>query len=597
MSQDGSPLEVYQARLRARSAEVERLSDRETRCANARLAVFAVGLLILGLSLIKPILPLSLVLLPIAGFIVLVVVHERTLRAKANAEGGVRFYERGIERIEDRWAGKGTSGEDLVPPDHLYAEDLDIFGEASLFALLCTARSRAGEEALARWLCAPAEIAEIEARQEAVAELRGRLDFREALALLAGTVRAELRPGLLSAWATSEPVLQGGLRYTVTLVLSGGTASSFMGWAFDLWSLAPFAVLVGVSLLFGGLMKKEVLKVCSELDQPVKDLGVFAQLAASFESARFDAPKLLRLQEQLTAGGVTASNRIEQLRRLVAWLDAQGNMIFAPVAIALLWPVHVAHAIERWRKTCGERVPGWLDAIGELEALCALAGYAYEHPEDPMPKLVETGPVYEGLELGHPLLPDASCVRNSIRLDDTLRLIVVSGSNMSGKSTLLRAVGINAVLALMGAPVRARSLTISPLTIGASLHVVDSIQRGTSHFYAEITRLRDVLDRTKDDVPVLYLVDEILHGTNSHDRKIGAEGLVKSFMAAGSIGLITTHDLALTETADALGAQAVNVHFVDHLEEDRLVFDYVKREGVVQRSNALALMRAIGLDV
>jgi DNA mismatch repair ATPase MutS len=206
-------------------------------------------------------------------------------------------------------------------------------------------------------------------------------------------------------------------------------------------------------------------------------------------------------------------------------------------------------------------------------------------------------PCFVGEGLGHPLIPEARCVRNDVRLGETLRVLIVSGSNMSGKSTLLRTVGINAVLALAGAPVRARQLRLSSLAIGATLRIQDSLQAGSSRFYAEITRLRLLTDLARGPLPLLFLLDEILQGTNSHDRRIGAEAIIRSLIDCGALGLVTTHDLALAHIAEALAPRATNVHFADHLEDGKLVFDYRMRPGVVRKSNALELMRSVGLEV
>jgi DNA mismatch repair ATPase MutS len=239
----------------------------------------------------------------------------------------------------------------------------------------------------------------------------------------------------------------------------------------------------------------------------------------------------------------------------------------------------------------------WLGAAGEIEALSSLAAYSYEHPNDPFPEFVEGAAVFDGERLGHPLLPAARLVRNDVRLAGGLRMLLVSGSNMSGKSTLLRTVGVNAVLAMAGAPIRAARLRLSPLAPGASIRVTDSLQGGASRFYAEITRLRRILDIARGPLPLLFLLDELLNGTNSRDRRTGAGGIVRGFLEHGALGLVTTHDLALTEIAEAMGAAAQNVHFEDHLENGVITFDYVLRAGVVQKSNALEMMRAIGLDV
>jgi DNA mismatch repair ATPase MutS len=254
-------------------------------------------------------------------------------------------------------------------------------------------------------------------------------------------------------------------------------------------------------------------------------------------------------------------------------------------------------AVDRWRAGEGPAIGAWLRSVGEFEALCALAAYSAENPADPFPEIVKCETCFEAEGLGHPLIPVAECVRNDVRLGGPMRAFVVSGSNMSGKSTLLRSVGVAAVMALAGAPVRARRLRLCPLAVGATLRIQDSLQAGKSRFYAEITRVRQVVDLARGPLPLLFLFDELFHGTNSHDRRIGAESVLRGLLERGAIGLITTHDLALAEIVAGIGPQAVNVHFEDRFEDGRMRFDYRMRPGVVEHSNALALMRAVGLEV
>jgi DNA mismatch repair ATPase MutS len=272
-------------------------------------------------------------------------------------------------------------------------------------------------------------------------------------------------------------------------------------------------------------------------------------------------------------------------------------LIVRLAGILVLWDVHLAHAIERWRRSSGPAVRRWLLAVGEMEALLSLAGYRHEHPDDVFPEFGDGPSCFDGEALGHPLLADVVMVRNDVRLTGELGLLVVSGSNMSGKSTLLRTVGVNAVLAHAGAPVRARRLRLTPLGVGASIRTQDSLQAGVSRFYAEVTRLGAIVRRAHQPPPVLFLIDELLQGTNSHDRRIGAEAIVRALVQRGAIGLLTTHDLALAQIADALGARAANVHFADVIDDGRMCFDYRMRPGVVQKSNALAWIRSVGVDV
>jgi DNA mismatch repair ATPase MutS len=239
----------------------------------------------------------------------------------------------------------------------------------------------------------------------------------------------------------------------------------------------------------------------------------------------------------------------------------------------------------------------WLASAGEFEALGSLAAYGFERPDDILPDIVDEGASFVADALGHPLLPAARVVRNDVRLDADQRLLIVSGSNMSGKSTLLRTIGLNAVLARAGAPVMARGLRIGPLSIGATLRIQDSLQDGRSRFFAEITRLKAVVDLARLQPPALFLLDELFHGTNSHDRLVGAAGVLRALLGLGAVGLVTTHDMALASIVESLGPTAVNVHFEDRIEDGEMRFDYTMKPGPVTASNALALMRAVGLDV
>jgi DNA mismatch repair ATPase MutS len=361
-----------------------------------------------------------------------------------------------------------------------------------------------------------------------------------------------------------------------------------------------YGYLVAVLLLEAGFSiprRPRVQQALHAADASARDLDVLGHVLNHLERAEFRAARLTALGRQLETAGVPASVAIRRLHRLVELHDWQHNQFFAPVAAALLWGTHLAWAIEEWRRLHGRAVDTWLQTVGEFEALGSLSAYRYEHPADVWPEIVTAGAGFDGVGLGHPLLPGARMVRNDVRLWEDTRLLVVSGSNMSGKSTSLRTVGINAVLAFMGAPVRATSLRITPLAIGATLRIQDSLQEGRSRFFAEITRIRELSDAARGPVPLLFLLDELFHGTNSHDRLAGASGVLRSLLDRGAIGMITTHDLALTAVADGLSPRAINVHFEDHFEGGEIEFDFLMKPGPVTRSNALALMRAVGLNV
>ena len=586
------PRAHYQGKLDERRARVAALEERSKRIANARLVCFLAAAAVAYFAVVRAI-PPGWLAVPVLAFAALVIWHDRALRAQKRAMRAVAFYEHGLARIEDRWAGEGPTGERFMDSQHPFADDLDLFGEGSLFQLLCTARTAGGEELLAGWLKEPSSAAEARGRQVEVAALRDRVQLREDLAVLGDDVRSEIDPGRLRAWGEAEVEALPGWARPAAAGLAALAILAIAGWAWLDWGPLPLLVLVAVEYAMARLLRGRIEQAVAAVDRAGTDLGLLAELLARIE--REDLPPGLRAL--LGEGEASASKQIGELQKRVTLFEARYNQFFIPIGWLLLWDVQCAGAIGSWRRRCGRNLGGWMRAVAQLEALCALAAYAFEHPADPFPELLEAGATFDGEQLGHPLIPDARCVRNDVDLREGKRLILVSGSNMSGKSTYLRTVGINAVLALAGAPVRARRLTLSAVRLGATLRIQDSLQQGASRFYAEITRLEKLLLLSAGDRPLLFLLDEVLHGTNSHDRLIGAEAVIRALLDRGALGLVTTHDLALANLVEALGPLASNAHFADTVQDGKLVFDYRRHEGVVQQSNAIALMRAVGLPV
>ncbi|MBM4337332.1 MAG: DNA mismatch repair protein MutS [Deltaproteobacteria bacterium] len=589
--------EVLRQRLSQRGAALETATRDARRISNLRLGVFALALAVGWLAFGERAIS-ALWLLPVAGaFVALVLAHDAARRRRLRAERAREHYELALARMEHRIAGRGRDGERYLDPEHPYAMHLDLFGRGSLFELLSRAQTRAGEDRLAAWLLAPAAPEELRARHAAVNELRGNLDLREDLAVLGPEIRHGVHPEPLLKWGRAPVRFTGGALRAAAAVLAALSTCAVAAALAGATSWAPALVAIAAQSLFAASLRSRVSGVLGEIEAPSRDLAQLSALVDRVERESFAAPLLASLRGALETQGVPASRDLARLHRLVTTLDWRRNQLFAPIAPLLLWGTQHAFALEAWRSRCGGHLEGWLDALGELEALCDLAAHAWEHPADPFPEIAETGPVFDARGLGHPLLADASCVRNDLSLDADHALVVVSGSNMSGKSTLLRSVGSNVVLALAGAPVRAHGLRVSPLSLGASLRVQDSLQEGASRFFAELLCLKRAVQLCEGPRPVLFLLDEILQGTNSHDRGIGASALVRGLLARGAMGLVTTHDLALTAMVDELAPRARNAHFEDELREGELHFDYRLREGVVKRSNALALMRSVGLEL
>jgi hypothetical protein len=590
------PGEEYGQRRSARESRVAGLDKIHIRLGNVRLGLAGLGVILAWLSLRSHLLAAWWLSAPVIAFAGIAFWHSRVLRARELAQRAVAFYERGLARIEDRWAGNGENGERFTDPHHVYAADLDLFGDTSLFQLLSAARARMGEETLARWLLAPATRDEIQKRQPAVQELRNALDLREDLAVLGQDARVGVHPEALATWAESPNQMSPRRLLWASPLLALAAVMGAISWA--VWDVATplvLAVMVEAALTWG--LRKKVDAVLHETEHAFRDLDLLAGVLGRIEAHSFQHPGLQDLQRRLLSGGVTAFQALLRLRTLVDLVNSRHNFFVRLIEAPLMYSVQVAFAVERWRGAHGRAVRNWIAAVGEMEALLSLAGYSYEHPGDPFPELTQGAASFEAEELGHPLLPAATCVRNDVFIRGETRVLLVSGSNMSGKSTLLRAVGMNTVLAMAGAPVRARSLRLTPLQVGASIRINDSLQEGSSRFYAEIKRLRQILDYAGAQPSLLFLLDELLQGTNSKDRRIGGEGIVRALVERGAIGLISTHDLALTEIGRNLNGQLHNVHFQDELAHGRITFDYRLREGVVTKSNGLELMRSIGLDV
>jgi hypothetical protein len=587
----------YSRRLGARRETAAIRSRHAAIAANLRLLVFATGVVVAWLVFGSRVLAVGWLAPPILLFVVLLFAHDRLLAERQRALRSVVFYERALTRLESRWAGGGTQGERFRDPNHPYADDLDLVGKGSLFELLCTARTRAGEDTLAAWLLGPATPEQIRLRQGAVRELTPRLDLREDLARLGDEVRSGLHPEPVCAWGAAPAAIAAKAPAAIAAGLAVLALAGLACWMATPVGPLPFLLALLLEGAFWSVYRRRFQVVVRAVELPGRDLELLAHLLERLERESYQDCRLVELRAVLETSGAPASACIARLRRLIDLLDARRNQLFLPVAAVLLWTPQLAFAIERWRVRFGLDLSRWIDAVGEIEVLCAFAGFSYENPDYAFPEVFDGAPRFEGVAIGHPLLPGDSCVRNDLTLSGENPALIISGSNMSGKSTLLRSVGINTVLGLAGAPVCANELRLSPVAIGASIRLQDSLLEGSSRFYTEILRLRQITELAQNELPVLFLLDEIMSGTNSHDRGIGAEAVVRNLVESGGIGLVTTHDLALTRLADSLAPRAANVHFQDHLEDGVIAFDYRIHPGVVTKSNALELMRAVGLDV
>ncbi|HXU30436.1 MAG TPA: DNA mismatch repair protein MutS, partial [Thermoanaerobaculia bacterium] len=548
----------------------------------------------------------------LAVFLGLLGNHEKVIREEKRRGELVKIQEEALARLARDWNALPLPN--LPSTDSALARDLGLFGRASLGQLLGTARTPPGRKTLVAWLSTPAATPEIRARQEAVRELTPEIELRQSLELEARTM-VEANPDIepFLAWAEGEPWLlrRPFLLYlarfsaVATVVLLGFVFAGLV--PFAVWSILPllnFAFSFAVARPFHGSFDRVAARE--------RDFVSYAALFRLLEGRRSTSPKLAALIEATTADGVSAYGQIDLLRRRLALADVR---LSAPTHFVLqslvLWDFHALERLERWQVTAGPRARGWLAALGEIETLAALATLAHDQPEWTFPEVLEAAePAGEtpqiqtlrAVDLGHPLLSDAERVGNDVAVGPPGTFLLVTGSNMSGKSTLLRSLGVNIVLAQAGGPVAARSLTLPPVTLGTSILVEDSLASGVSFFLAELQRIRSIVDQAeaarREGRTLLYLLDEILRGTNSAERQIAVREILLRLLAAGAIGAISTHDLALAELPE-LAEVAHTVHFRESFEdrhgETAMTFDYHLREGVAPTTNALKLLAMVGL--
>jgi hypothetical protein len=589
-------LSAYESRLDTIQAGIAEARLHHTAAACV-LAVAAILVLTLGLYALRKQVSFWWPSAPVPVAAAAARLYGRYRRAGARLWRLQRFYQRAVRRVRGDWRGQGSTGAEFIDPGHVYAQDLNVLGDASLFELLSTVRSGVGKHGLAKYLLDASTPEETLLRQQAVRELRDRTDLREAVAALGPHEFSESSWETFTEWLDSPRVrFHGAARFVfpVTAVLS--VLLLLAGWV----QLVPWTALavgliplLGFQCAAGLVMRHRVNGIVAAVRVLSAETQVIREGMEMLERERFRSTKL----SALTAGVRNGADSVRRLERLLGALSERNKEYFYLPSLVLMLGSQVSMAIERWRAEHGPALRAWLEAWAEFEALNALAGYAYENPDNTFPDFARDGACFEARALGHPLLARETCVRNDVVLNDAARFYLVSGSNMSGKSTLLRTMGLNAVLAMAGAPVRAAALRMSHLTVCASLAVVDSLASGKSKFLAEVDRLREAIGLAGGKYSVLFLIDEIFSGTNSPDRRVAAEAVVRTLVERGAIGALSTHDLALSEIAANGSLRGRNVHMGSKDGSDPMDFDYRLKSGVTRETNALAIARMAGVPV
>lgn len=593
-----SAAEQYRVRRERYSGEVSALERVSARYSNLRLVAFL-------FALVVPIVAYNRGHLLVAAgalaggavlFVFLLIRHGVIIDRLEAARRLLLINQRGLDRIAGNWESLKERGTQFLDRAHPYAVDLDVFGPRSLFQWICAAHSPQGQARLAEILSRRAALAEISVRQQALAELAGKLDWRQQLEQTAMTLE-EAQWDRLLAWAETSgvPWFQRGtgrwVRVLPVLTLLAGGVAYAMG-----AGGMPLALLLALQMLVASGIGRSLGAHITTLEKQQPSLGSLETAVSLVEQAEFATELNRRLKGAICADGYSAAREIGSLRTTAGWLQMRNNPpVHFALSVLFLWDLQWVTRAESWRRRNGARIRGWLSSLAEFEALGSLAIIPFENPEWPFPEVTEQrAEPFDGVELGHPLLPAKVRVTNSLRIDRPGSVCLITGSNMSGKSTFLRTVGVNLVLAYAGAPVCARALGCAYMPLYTSMRVTDDLGAGVSSFYAELLRVKTIIEASRKE-PVFWLIDEIFRGTNSRDRIAGAREVLKELSAMNATGLVSTHDLELSQLAQETPERFHNYHFSEQYTEDGIVFDHRLKLGESQTTNAVYLMKHLGI--
>ncbi len=597
----------YSAREQRFNADADRHAGRSRSVSNLRGLAFAVFVVSLLLAIFGDkggyYGPLSLISL--AAFMALVVWHSRIIAEEDLARRFARVNRDALVRNTGRFAELAETGARFVDAAHPYTSDLDVFGQSSLFQRVSVAHTRVGQEKLAIFFNQPSPVAAVRERQTAVRALAPLLDLRQRIEALAlGVVdpaskhKEPPNPEPLLRWAEEKAVLKHWLHVVwAARILPFFTVGGMVLWSTFHHSWLWFTVPAALSMFALSLANSVTSRVFHAVSETQGAFLRYGTLLEELERLDVDAPLIRAAQKRLRQSGKKPSEEMRRFERVVGFFELKHNgMIYPVVNLFLLWDVHCVLALEAWQESAGRYVREWLDVVGEAEALSSLAALAHDEPSFCYPEL-DGEACFRAAGLGHVLIDRRMRVTNDVELASAGTALLVTGSNMSGKSTMLRSMGLANVLAFAGGPVCATQLTLSELSLITSIRISDSLSSGVSHFYAELNKLKAVVDATAGAKPVFFLLDEILHGTNSLERQLGARWVIGELIQRGALGAVSTHDMGLAELEPALMARVTLIHFRETVRDNEMSFDYKAHPGPVQAGNALRLMRRIGLEV
>lgn len=570
------------------------------RLSNFRLLTITLGLAasIFAYRASSPWGALAMGLLTLTLFGYLALQHQRVRRQLRYTAALRDLARKGRERVAGRWGAFPDTGAEFRDDSHPYASDLDLFGQGSLFQWINSAQTPLGRETLAGALKQPPP--EIQARQEAVTELARKLAWRHRFEAEGLLVRDRLEPtGPLVEWAAhvNHGYLRSGVKLGVRLLPAVTMMLIALYAVFHLvpWQVPTLFVILQGLLLRANLVERS--RVLSMVYRFERSLRTYSRMLERFENQRFAAQWLTARQGLLRdAAGRSASAQIRRLSTIAERISNRENAMFLAVNVLTLWDYQCMIALEEWKQESGKQLHTWLEVLAEIEALASLANIRFDQPDWAMPTVGEDPGGLSARKLGHPLITRGR-VCNDYAMQASARITVITGSNMSGKSTFLRTVGINLVLAYVGAPVCAEQFRCSFMAVWTSMRISDNLEQSVSSFYAELLRIKRIVEAVRTEKSVCFLLDEIFKGTNSHDRHQGAKALIAQLQKDGAYGLISTHDLELGELERESQGRIKNYHFSEYYEGREIHFDYTLRPGISTTRNALYLIKLVGIDL
>jgi DNA mismatch repair ATPase MutS len=605
-----TPYQTYSKRIR----QYQRLILKQTHSSN-RIVFFKILLIIIGIVAVAYLVfrrnyPVGggVLFFLIFGFVVLDIRHKKILRRIDYATILLSLNENSVKRLHNEWTGFPDTGAEFSDENHSYASDLDIFGKGSLFQLINCTTTWLGRRTLAGFLSQSLKsAAPVQRRQEAVTELASNPGWRQRFQtegmLLANKIQD---PDPLWRWGAKynpfycQPTLKIILRVLPSLTILAIIAANLhlpgSGRSIIPGYIPWIALLIQLLLLLPGRKKRhQALDIVYHYRNTIK---TYERLFKHFEHHRFQSSLLKSLQTGLrNASGQTVSQQIAQLDKIADWIANRYNGLFYLfLNILTLWDYQCLVAIESWKKESGRHLPEWWNVLAEVEALSSLAILRFDHPDWVYPKFTTGTPQYKAKGMAHPLLPETR-VANDLNIIPPVSALLITGSNMSGKSTYLRTAGINLVLAYAGAPVCASEFRCSFMDVHSCMRISDNLEKNISTFYAELLRIKEIVAAVQTGKPVFFLLDEIFKGTNSMDRHTGAEVLIKQLISQGALGMVSTHDLELGRLETEMNGRVKNYYFREFYKDDQIHFDYTLRDGVSTTRNAMYLIKAVGIKI